>query len=146
MTGMDKVVALQRFRVERVAVLGTTDPAGDPHLVPLTFTVTGPDVVFAVDHKPKTTVRLRRLDNIAAHPRVSFLVQAYSDDWTELWWVRVDAEAAILTGGDEQDKALDALAAKYHQYRAFRPRGPVVTARIVDITGWSFTAGQGLTG
>src|SRR4051794_4566263 len=34
-------------------------------------------IVFAVDHKPKSTTALRRLDNIAANPQVCFLVDRY---------------------------------------------------------------------
>ena len=38
----------------------------------------------------EATTSLRRLDNVRAHPAVSLLVDHYDDDWTRLWWVRVD--------------------------------------------------------
>ena len=67
--------ALDRFRAARVARLATVSAAGAPHLVPVTFAVSPapgpPVVVIAVDHKPKTTVNLRRLRNITATGRVS---------------------------------------------------------------------------
>ncbi len=137
MGSMTRDNALQRFQSERVAVLGTTGENGAPHLVPVTFAVTDGSVVFAVDHKPKTTGRLRRLDNIARNPQVSFLAEEYSDDWEELWWVRVDADAEIVAEGRHRLRALDALAAKYHQYREFRPSGVVVLSRIRTVTGWT---------
>ena len=36
------------------------------------------------------------MHNIAANPRVSFLVDAYTEDWDRLWWVRADAVAEIV--------------------------------------------------
>ena len=48
-----------------------------------------------VDDKPKATTALRRLDNVRAHPAVSLLVDHYDDDWTRLWWVRVDGTAVV---------------------------------------------------
>ena len=43
------------------------------------------DVIYtAVDAKPKTTQRLRRLANIENNPAVSLLVDHYADDWTRV--------------------------------------------------------------
>ena len=58
--------ARARFVGARVARLATVSAAGVPHLVPVTFAVIGERIVFAIDDKPKSTTRLRRLDNIAA--------------------------------------------------------------------------------
>ena len=122
-----------------VARLATADAAGVPHLVPVTFaclTDNGTDVlVFAVDHKPKTTTRLRRLATIAANPAVCFLVDEYDDDWSRLWWARADALAAVVEGGI-RDRGLAALAGRYAQYREQLPSGPVVGARVTRWTGW----------
>lgn len=82
-----------RFAARRVARLSTVSARGDPHVVPVVFAVVG-DVVFtAVDAKPKSTRSLRRLANIEAKPRVSMLVDHYEEDWSALWWVRVDGTA-----------------------------------------------------
>ena len=69
-----------------------------------------------MDHKPKSTTALRRLDNIAANPRVSFLVDAYTEDWDRLWWVRADAVAEIVDG-PVRLPAVSALRAKYPSVR-----------------------------
>lgn len=147
MPQMSRSTALQRFCSARVAVLGTTGGNGAPHLVPVTFALLDGYVVFAVDHKPKTATRLRRLTNIDQNSQVSFLVDRYDDDWNELWWVRIDADAEILraaagtglagSAGTERDRALNVLSAKYHQYREFRPHGDVVSSRIRSVTGWA---------
>lgn len=132
--------ARERFLASPVARLATADRSGVPHLVPVTFACVVEDgvdrLVFAVDHKPKTTTRLRRLDNIAANPAVSFLVDGYDDDWSRLWWARADARADVLDGSP-REAALAALTARYRQYRERVPAGPVVGARVVRWSGWS---------
>jgi PPOX class probable F420-dependent enzyme len=131
--------ARARFLASPVARLATADASGIPHLVPVTFAGVTDEIdllVFAIDHKPKTTTRLRRLANIADNPSVCFLVDEYDDDWTRLWWVRADARAEVLDG-TVRDAALAALTAKYRQYRDRTPTGPVVGARVVRWSGWS---------
>ncbi|MBF8192754.1 TIGR03668 family PPOX class F420-dependent oxidoreductase [Nonomuraea sp. K274] len=134
---MDDDLARDRFRGERLARLATTSGDGTPHLVPVTFAVMAGRVVTAVDHKPKTTTNLRRLRNIQENPRVALLADHYDDDWTRLWWVRADGLAEIVTDGPGREPALDALAAKYLQYRQRRPEGPVIVVNVTRWTGWS---------
>ena len=126
--------ARARFAGARVARLATVSAAGAPHLVPVTFAVLDERIVFVVDDKPKSTTRLRRLDNIAARPSVCLLVDVYDDDWTRLWWVRADGIATILATDAE---AVDALAARYPAYVQRRPRGPVVSIAVTAWTGWA---------
>ena len=57
--------ARERLGAARVARLATVSATGQPHLVPVTFAVDGDMIYIAVDHKPKTTTKLRRLANIA---------------------------------------------------------------------------------
>ncbi|MEL6983933.1 MAG: TIGR03668 family PPOX class F420-dependent oxidoreductase [Actinomycetota bacterium] len=122
----------------RVGRLGTVTDDGRPHLVPCCFAVTGDAIVSVVDGKPKSSTQLRRLDNIAANPSASLLVDHYDDDWSTLWWIRADGEAEVVEpGGDGYASAVDALAAKYPQYRADRPTGPLVVIHMERVTGWS---------
>jgi PPOX class probable F420-dependent enzyme len=123
----------ERFGAARVARLATTNEDGTPHLVPVVFALLGDVVWTAIDAKPKSTSRLRRLDNVRAHPMVSLLVDLYSEDWSMLWWVRADGAASIL---DVKDAApgMNALLAKYPQYQQQRPPGPVLR---IDVTRWS---------
>ncbi|MCV2394664.1 TIGR03668 family PPOX class F420-dependent oxidoreductase [Actinotalea sp. M2MS4P-6] len=130
-----------RFAAERHAYLATADRAAVPHLVPVTFAVVGSDeIAVAIDHKPKRVAdphRLRRIRNIVANPRVAFLADVYDEDWERLWWVRADASARVLDGGDERDRAVEELIERYPQYRAAPPAGPVLLARVDRWTGWS---------
>ena len=130
----DSVWAKTRFAHARIARLATASVDGVPHLVPITFAVVGDTIVSAVDHKPKSTTRLRRLANIAANPRVSLLVDEYSEAWTQLWWARADGLASVVTDGPGFAAAVDALAQRYPHYQAAPPAGPVI---VVDVSRWS---------
>jgi PPOX class probable F420-dependent enzyme len=126
----------------RVGRLATVRPDGRPHVVPCCFAVSGSEasgsrVWTAVDAKPKSTTRLQRLANVEAHPWASLLVDHYDEDWSTLWWVRVDGPAAVLSDGAECDAALRALAAKYAQYAATPPDGPVVELAVERVRGWA---------
>jgi len=127
----------RRIKSARVAQLGTVGRGGKPHVVPITFAMSDAALYFAVDHKPKKTADLQRLRNIAANPAVSVLVDHYEDDWTRLWWVRIDGSARILGDGAEFDQAIALLTERYAQYRSARPGGPVVAIDVARITGWS---------
>jgi len=132
----DRDWARARFAEARVARLATVSAAGVPRLVPVVFAVAGDRLLSAVDHKPKTTPRLRRLDDIAANPAVSLLVDAYDEDWSQLWWARADGRARVHPSYD-----VSPLVAKYPQYADRPPAGPVVVVEVTRWSGWSATAG-----
>ncbi|MEU6572245.1 TIGR03668 family PPOX class F420-dependent oxidoreductase [Streptomyces sp. NPDC046805] len=155
MPAMSADEARRRFAGARVARLATVDESGRPHLVPVVFAQSatgGTDrIVTAVDHKPKTTVRLKRLRNIAAHPSVCLLVDAYDDeDWDRLWWVRADGEAHVLPpdAADLSERAAYATAVahlrdKYPPYRNRPPTGPLIVIAVRRWTGWRASARDG---
>lgn len=124
------------FAQARVARLATAGADGMPHLVPITFAVDGDRVYFAVDAKPKSTKRLRRLRNIEENPQVSLLVDEYDEDWSQLWWVRADGRARVLSGS--VDRPLDLLRARYPQYADVALDGPVVEITVTRWSGWRF--------
>lgn len=128
---MDPATQRQRLAAARVGHLATVTPDDRPHVVACCFALEGDRVWTAVDRKPKTTRRLQRLANVRANPLrptpwASLLVDHYSEDWSLLWWVRVDGPVAVLESGSQYDRALLALAEKYPQYRAAPPDGPVI--------------------
>jgi PPOX class probable F420-dependent enzyme len=122
MPSLPPAIAEERFALARIGRLATVTAAGRPHIVPVCFALAGGRVVTAVDAKPKATTELARLDNVRATGRASLLVDHYAEDWSALWWVRVDGVADVVESAD----AIAALAAKYEQYRAMRPAGPVI--------------------
>jgi PPOX class probable F420-dependent enzyme len=134
--------ARARLGAARVARLATAGSDGQPHVVPVTFAVDGDLICTAVDHKPKTTVNLRRLRNIRENPRVAVLTDHYAEDWDALWWVRVDGRANVLENDDRVRRQLDMLAERYEQYRQTRPTGPVILIEAERWTGWAGGPGR----
>jgi PPOX class probable F420-dependent enzyme len=129
--GKDEMRA--RLSEARVGRLATVRADGRPHVVPCCFVLDGDAVVTAVDDaKAKTTLHLQRLDNIGANSAASVLVDHYDEDWSQLWWVRVDGDATV--SGDQH--AIDLLQDKYPQYRDRRPPGPVIRIEITSWRGW----------
>lgn len=127
----------RRILESRAARLATADAKGRPHVVPITFALDGDRLYFAVDAKPKSTTNLKRVRNIAANPAVSVLFDHYEEDWSRLWWVRIDGAARILEDRAEAERAIDLLVSRYGQYQSARPNGPVVEISVQRMTGWS---------
>jgi PPOX class probable F420-dependent enzyme len=125
----------RRVAEARVGRLATVTSAGRPHVVPCCFALDldATTIYSAVDAKPKSTLALRRLANLRATPFAAVLVDHYTEDWAELWWVRVDGHGRIVSSGPERDQALTLLSAKYDQYGRSPPPGPVIA---IDVTGW----------
>ncbi len=143
MPDMGQDEARRRFAGARVARMATVDPGGRPHLVPVVFAVHGDEIVTAVDRKPKRSLQLRRLHNVAVHPAVSLLVDEYDDDWDRLWWVRADGGARTLLPDalDEARRAaytgaIGLLRQKYAQYRQEPPEGPAMVITVLRWSGW----------
>jgi PPOX class probable F420-dependent enzyme len=134
--------ARERFAAARVARLATAGADGRPHLVPVVFAVSADTVYMAIDDvKPKATLRVRRLANIAANPAVALLADHYDDDWSALWWVRADGHARLLEpADDEAARARTLLADRYPQYRAQPPPGVVIAVDVARWSGWSASA------
>jgi PPOX class probable F420-dependent enzyme len=141
---MDEEEMRERVGQARVGRLATLDAEARPHLVPICFALEGDTLYSAVDEKPKRSRRLKRLENIRGHPQVSVLVDHYEEDWTRLWWVRLDGTANVLEEEHERERALELLRAKYEQYRAQPPTGPVIAVRVERWRGWSAAAQQKL--
>jgi PPOX class probable F420-dependent enzyme len=125
-----------RVAAARVGRLATVDAEGRPHAVPVCFALVGDVAYSAVDHKPKRSVRLRRLANVAATGRACLLVDEYAEDWSALWWVRLDCAARVVRDPAEAARAVAALVAKYPQYAVRPPDGPVLALEVRRWTSW----------
>lgn len=132
---MDRITAWELLARSPVAILGTLDPDGAPHLVPFTFVaMDGERIVSAIDEKPKASRELKRLRNLRRDPRVTVLAHHYEDDWSQLWWVRAVGRASVReqapTGGRE------ALVNRYHPY-VDQDLGPWIVVDVEHIDGWA---------
>lgn len=130
---MDAGTARSRLTSARVGHLATVTAAHRAHVVPCCFVLSADTVYSAIDAKPKSTLVLRRLQNIESNSAASLLVDHYDEDWGTLWWVRVDGNGRIVDETVERDLATDLLVAKYEQYRSLPLVGPVLA---IDIDTW----------
>lgn len=136
---MDSTEVRDRLASKPTGHLATVTPEHHPHVVVVTYAVVDNTIVTAIDHKPKSTRKLKRLSNLENDPRASFLVDHYDDDWERLWWIRVDGPASIHHDGTTAEQAIDALQDRYVQYRHRPPEGPVIALSIEAINWWAST-------
>ena len=94
MPSLPPAIAEERFAAARAGHLATVTADGEPHVVVVCFVLHEGVVYTAVDAKPKARRDLKRLENVRATGRASLLVDHYEEDWSQLWWVRVDGAAA----------------------------------------------------
>ncbi len=140
MATLDDVRAI--LESARHGYLSTASSEGEPHLQPVVFQVVGDAVYIAIDEKPKTTLRLRRLTNIEENPRFALLVDRYDDDWSRLWWVLLRGPAEVLWPSEwdavESERVIAALRAKYPQYKSMDLEQRPLLKLIPDrVTRWS---------
>jgi PPOX class probable F420-dependent enzyme len=116
--------ANEMLESERVARLGLLDSDDRPRVLPVTFALVGGAVYSAIDRKPKRS-EPARLRYLRRRPEAALTVDYYDDDWNALRWVQLLGRVEILATEDEPE-ALEALAAKYSQYRDDPPPGPLL--------------------
>jgi PPOX class probable F420-dependent enzyme len=136
---------------ERRAVLATTAPDGRPRLVPICFVLSDTDdrlgrpVLYTpIDDKPKRTDEprsLARVRDLLVLPDATVLVDRWSEDWERLAWLRLYARGEILepqpAEREEHATAVDALRAKYEQYRDHRLEShPIIRLSVTTAVGW----------
>ena len=129
----------------RRAVLATVAPDGRPRLVPICFVLdpARPVLYTPLDDKPKVvgdSMRLARVRDVLADPRVSILVDRWDEDWSRLGWLRCHGTAAILSAGDgrpDRDAAVSSLRTKYREYASHDLEArPMIRVAIEHVTTW----------
>jgi len=104
----------------RTAHLATVDSAGRPRALPICFAVVDGVIYTPIDAKPKRTSdprSLARVRHILANPHVCVVADHYGEDWSQLAWLQVHGPAELLEGGPAHARAVEALRARYPQYR-----------------------------
>jgi PPOX class probable F420-dependent enzyme len=125
----------------RVARMATSDQYARPHVVPIVFVYEHPYLYTPIDSKPKKVGdwrHLRRVQNVVTNGRASVVIDVWDEDWSKLRYVLLEGTADVLEGGDERDRALALLEAKYPQYSQM-PLGdaPVIRVTVERSVEWS---------
>lgn len=114
----------------RRAVLATVRPDGEPRLVPICFVLAdepddvGRPILYSpLDEKPKASADPRdlgRVRDLLVLPSMTVLVDRWSEDWTELAWLRLSGRGELMEPEPreraEHATAVAALRTKYQQY------------------------------
>jgi PPOX class probable F420-dependent enzyme len=133
---MDEDRLRRRVAEARVARVGTVDEQGRAHLVAIVFVIDGDTLYSTTDAGPRPAKRLR---NLQRDPRVTVLVDGYSEDWSKVWWVRLRGRGRVVGDGPERDHARRLLWRKYPQFERSPPpvaAGPVMAVDVEDWSGW----------
>lgn len=129
----------------RRAVLVTIAPDGRPRPVPICFVLDPrrPTLYTPLDEKPKAVdepMRLARVRDLLADPRVSVLVDRWDEDWSQLGWLRAHGQASMLQPAGDSPRhaaAVKALRAKYPQYGSHDLEArPIIRIAIEHVTSW----------
>jgi PPOX class probable F420-dependent enzyme len=120
---------------ERVAHLALLDGEDRPRVLPVTFALAGDAAWSAIDAKPKRSAEPARVRWLRRRPEAALCVDIYDDDWARLAWVQLLGRVEVLELGDGAT-GLEALTAKYPQYREQPPPGPLLRLAVERALEW----------
>lgn len=122
-------------------VLCTLNAERGVDAVPCVYAIDDRHVGIPIDTvKAKSSTRLQRERNLEADPRATLLAEHWeADDWSALWWVRVELRWVADPPSDRVDGLADRLVQRYAQYRD-RPFAGILVLRIVGLYGWTARA------
>jgi len=130
---------LESAPLGRLATLG---PDGAPVAVPIVYVLIGDELWSPVDGKPKSGRVLARVRNVRRDPRVCVLIDEYTADWRQLWWIRIDGKARVERP-EADSPALSTLRRKYPQYATtpvLDESATLLVVRIANVNTWCATA------
>lgn len=130
----------------RRATLATIAQDGRPRLFSICFVVVDDHVWSPLDEKPKAVDDprdLARVRDIVRDPRVTLLIDRWSEDWSELAWVRLDGTATLVEP-PLPDGVVKALLARYPQYASHDlPTRPALRIELQRVVSWRADAPAG---
>jgi PPOX class probable F420-dependent enzyme len=127
---------LEHARVGHLAVL---DAAARPRVLPVTYAICEGAAWTVIDNKPKRAQRPpARVRWLREHPHTAITVDRYTDDWSELQWIQLLGEMTVLDG-PPTGPGMARLEARYQQYTAEPPPGPLLRLTITRAVWWRAT-------
>ena len=103
-------VAAEFIRRARVCRVATVSAEGVPHAVPVCHVLAGQKLCFG-SGDDATKIR-----NLEANPRITVIVDEYSDHWDGLKGAMVQGRARLIERGPRFRRIRDLLYEKYPQY------------------------------
>ena len=123
------------IEAEPVARLAFRDGEGHPRVLPVTFALAGGAIWSAIDRKPKRAGEPARVRWLRRRPEAALCVDRYDDDWSQLAWVQLLGRVEVLDLA-AAGPGIEALTARYPQYRVEPPPGPVLRLDVERALHW----------
>lgn len=135
---MAETTAIELLHENSHGVLGTLHAGRGVDLTPVVYATEGRLLGSPVDLvKLKSSLRLQREQNLESDARATLLIEHWDrDDWSKLWWVRVELRWMGEDAADPGDVLANKLADEFVQYRD-KPFATMLVFEIVSATGWS---------
>ena len=131
-----------------VGHLATLDTNNKIYQVPVVFVRHAGIFWSPVDGKPKSGGELARVRNVRNNPNVSLLLDSYEQDWSRLWWIRIEGSANIIQAGVDTDAQITAvvraLRRKYPQYQnisVLREPATLIAISPTQVSNWCVDTG-----
>ena len=82
----------------QIGHLATANTSGVPRIVPVCFIEYVGNIYSVIDKKPKVSdyTKLKRVQNILNNSEVSFLIDHYTEDWNQIWYLQINGSASII--------------------------------------------------
>jgi PPOX class probable F420-dependent enzyme len=123
------------IEAERVARLAFCDRDDRPRVLPVTFALADGAIWSAIDRKPKRAAEPARVRWLRRRPEAALCVDRYDDDWSRLAWVQLLGRVEVLDLAAARP-GIEALTARYPQYRVEPPPGPVLRLEVERALHW----------
>jgi len=143
-------VLLQIIDLMPVARLSLVTPYGKPDAMPIVFARVKNKIFSPIDDKPKKSSRLSRLSSIRGNPDTLLLLDHYSKNWSDLWWIRLNCVARVVNEDNVYwGKAVNRLLEKYTQYQTvglFKGDQPTMLEfEWKTVRSWAYLGEKGFT-
>ena len=108
---------LDNVQVARLALINRKNL---PEAMPIVFARHEDTIFSPVDGKPKRSSNLARIKNINANSNTMLLIDHYSQNWEELWWLRLVCVSEVVTDPSYTKCYQNILKEKYEQYQVIQ--------------------------
>lgn len=123
----------------KVARLSTVDETSQPYSIPVVFVYYKNAFFIPLDEKSKSInpSKLRRVKNIRNNPQVCLLIDEYTDNWNNLFYILIKGKAELIDEKDRLKHVHKLLVSKYPQYRKIDVGDSCIYINPIKIIIWN---------
>ena len=123
----------------RVARLSTVDKTSQPYSIPVVFVYYKNSFFIPLDEKTKSTKtsKLRRVKNIEHNPQVCLLIDEYTENWNDLFYILIKGKAELIHEKYNLKHVHKLLVSKYPQYMKIGIGDSCIRINPTKVTIWN---------